>query len=321
MVCKEDVTMGKHLSLIVLLVVAALLWGCTADDSTLSSDRTWKASMMASKLDIQIENLEDSTENAGEGTRSLFVGGQSGKNFIKLWDNSDVVQVYKAGTYVGTLIPDNKGNQYSTLSGTLTGSFAEGDELTLYMPSGELDYTGQDGTVGTMSTYFDFMQTKTKVVSVDGGNVTTESIKFESVQAYLFVRFRDENNKLLHVKQVQIRAKNAKLVAHQTMGGTATYTNQLEINTPVVSSNIDDYPTELYIAIKNDYKKKETYAFTVIGADGKTYKSSASLSATLTVGGLGTTNTAVRCSEVDVQAQTAITPPESDDPDVQQVTL
>jgi hypothetical protein len=276
---------------------------------------------MASKLDIQIENLEDSTDNADDATRSLFVGGQSGTNFIKLWDNSDVVQVYKAGTYVGTLIPDNKGNQFSTLSGTLTGDFAEGDELTLYMPSPNLDYIGQNGNIGTMSSYFDFMQTTAKVASVEDGKVTTDAIKFESVQAYLYVRFKDENNKLLHIKQVQIRAKNAMLVAQKTLDGTTTYTNQLEINTSVVSSQINDYPTEVYIAIKNDYTKKDTYAFTVIGADGKTYKGASTLSAKLAVGGLSSTNSAIRCSEVDVQTQTAITPPESDDPDVQQVTL
>ena len=312
--------MGRYFNLISLLAAAAL-WGCSSADDPPSPDRTWKASLMASKLDIQIENLEDSTDNADDATRSLFVGGQSGTNFIKLWDNSDVVQVYKAGTYVGTLIPDNKGNQFSTLSGTLTGDFAEGDELTLYMPSGDLDYTGQDGTIGTMSSYFDYMQTTAKVASVEDGKVTTDAIKFESVQAYLFVRFRDENNKLLHIKQVQIRAKNAKLVAQKTMDGTTTYTSQLEVNTSVVSSQINDYPTEVYIAIKNDYTKKETYAFTVVGADGKTYKGSSTLSATLKIGGLTLANIPARCSEVDVQPQTAITPPESDEPDVQQVTL
>lgn len=313
--------MSKIINSLFLLIVATL-WGCsTADDSPLSSNRTWNASLMASKLDIQIENLEDSTDNADDATRSLFVGGQSGTNFIKLWDNSDVVQVYKAGTYVGTLIPDNKGNQRSTLSGTLTGDFAVGDELTLYMPSGDLDYTGQDGTIGTMSSYFDYMKTTAKVASVEDGKVTTDAIKFESVQAYLLLRFKDEDGKLLHIKEVQITTKNAKLVTQQPMNGTASYTGTLTIITPHVSNQIDDYPTEVYVAIKNDYTKKETHAFTVIATDGKTYKSISNMSATLTVGGLTIANIAVRCSNPDIQTQTAITPPESDDPDVQQVTL
>lgn len=318
---KEDINMGKFSKFYILLAAVAL-WGCsTADDSPLSSDRTWEASLMASKLDIQIQNLEDSTDNAEETTRSLFVGGQSGTNFIKLWDNSDVVQVYKAGTYVGTLVPDNKGNQRSTLSGTLTGDFAEGDELTLYMPSGDLNYTGQDGTIGTMSSYFDFMKTTAKVASVEDGKVTTDAIKFESVQAYMLLKFKDEDGKLLHIKEVQIMAKNAKLVTQQPMNGTPSYTSTLTIITPHVNSQIDDYPTEVYVAIKNDYTKKETYAFTVIATDGKTYKSISNVSTTLSVGALGTANIAVRCSNPDIQTQTAITPPESDDPDVQQVTL
>lgn len=310
------------LSKSLFLLAAATLWGCSAaDDLPLSSGHVWEASMMASKLDLEIENLEDSTDNSREITRSLFVGGQSGNRFIKLWDNADVAQVYKNGVYVGTLVPDIKGNLYSTLSGTLTGSFAVGDELTLYMPSGDLDYTGQDGTIGTMSSYFDFMKTTTKVASVEGGKVTTEELQFVSIQAYLWLRFRDENNKLLHVKQVRIRAKNAKLVAQKTMNGTATYTNELVINTPLVNSATDDYPTDIYISLLNDYTKKETYAFTVTATDGKIYKSKTNMSATLPIGTLSSSVVAVRCTEPDVQTQTAITPPESDDPDVQQVTL
>lgn len=313
--------MSKFSKTIILLAVVAL-WGCSAaDDMPSSTDRVWNASFVASKLDLEINNLEDSTDGDEESTRSLYVGGQSGNYFIKLWDNSDVVQVYKDGTYVGTLIPNNKGNQFSTLSGTLEGSFTIGDELTLYMPSADLDYTGQDGTIGTMSTYFDYMQTTAKVDSIVDGKVFTNELKFASVQAYFWIRFRDENNKLLHVKEVQLRAKNAKLVAQKSKDGTTTYTNQLVVTTPVVNQQIDDYPTDIYIAVLNDYKKKETYAFTVTASDGKTYKSVSNLSANLPVGSLSGTIIAVRCSSVDVDGQTSITPPESDEPDVQQVTL
>ena len=313
--------MCKFSKIIFLLVVVAL-WGCSAaDDMPLSTDRVWNASFMASKLDIEVSNVEDSTDNTGDFTRSLFVGGQTGTNFIKLWDNSDVAQVYKGGTYVGTLVPDNKGNQFSTLSGTLEGSFAVGDELTLYMPSADLDYTGQDGTIGTMSSYFDYMQTTAKVDSIVDGKVFTNELSFASVQAYLYLRFRDENNKLLHVKEVLVRAAKAKLVAQRLMDGTTTYTNQLVITTPVVHQQIDDYPTDIYVAILNDYTKKDTYAFTVTAADGKVYKTVSNMSGLLPVGQMSYLNAAVRCTNVDVDGQTSITPPESDEPDVQQVTL
>jgi len=306
---------------IILLAVVAL-WGCsTADDPLLSPDRVWDASLVASKLDMKIENIEDLTDDVEESTRSLFVGGQTGSRFSKMWDDYDVAQVYKDGVHVGTLTPDKMGNEYSTLSGTLTGSFAVGDELTLYMPSADLDYTGQDGTIGTMSKYYDYMQASIKVASVDGDKVTTEEASFASVQAYLWVRFRDEDNKILHVKQVQIKTVKGQLVGQKAMGATATYVNPLVINTPLLHQQIDDYPTDIYVAIMNDYTKKDTYAFTVIGADGKTYKAKSNLATTLPVGKLSSAVVAVRCTDPDVQGQTAITPPESDDIDVQQVTL
>lgn len=47
-------------------------------------------------------------------------------------------------TVAGTLTADvSAGNSaYATLTGTLMGTFAVGDELTLYYHSASLDYTG-----------------------------------------------------------------------------------------------------------------------------------------------------------------------------------
>ena len=307
---------------IVMLVMVTALMGCsTADDMPASSKSVWNTSLVASNLEIEIESAENLEDSLIDFTRSLFIGGQSGTNFIKLWDNNDKVLVYKEGESVGTLIPQSKGNQRSALTGTLTGTFAEGDELTLYMPSADLDYMGQDGTIGNMCTYFDFMMTTTKVLSADEGSVVTENVAFSSRQSYLMFKFRDEDDKLLHVTQVIVQAPSGKLVATKSMDGTTTYTNEYVINTPKDHKSVDDYPTDIYIAVLNENTAKEAYSFEVKATNGKTYKSTAPVNAKFSIGKLSTSSHAVYCTTVDVAPQTSITPPESDTPDVSNVTL
>lgn len=305
-----------------LLSVVTVFWGCSSDDEgSTSVNRLWQTSLVASKLGGDIETVEEDNDNNEELTRSLFIGGQTGTRFVKLWDQYDVAQVYKNGVQVGSLTPTSIGNLYSTLTGTLEGSYAIGDELTLYMPSPDLDYTGQDGTIGNMSRYFDFMTATVKVASVEGSTVTTEDLSFQSCQGYLKLVFRDENNLKLHVKQVVVHAANGKLVASKSLDGTTVHTEDLIVNT-VMESSTKDYPSDIYLALLNDEDKKVAYSFTVLATDGKTYKSKTTLSATFKAGGSLTTSVrATTCSTVDMEVQTAITPPESDEPDVQQVTL
>lgn len=305
-----------------ILSVVIAFWGCSSDnEDSSSSDCLWKTSLVASKIGGEIETVEENDSYDDELTRSLFIGGQTGTRFTKLWDQYDVAQVYKDGTNVGTLTPLEIGALKSKLTGTLEGSYQVGDELTLYMPSPDLDYTGQDGTIGNMSRYFDFMMATVKVASVEGSTITTEDLSFKPRQSYLLLKFKDENSLKLHVKQVVIHAANGKLVASQSNGGTPVYTDELIINT-VKESSTEDYPSDIYVALFNDEKKKTSYTVTVLATDGKTYKTKSAMSVYFgSTGSLTTATRATICSTVDVEVQTAITPPESDEPDVQQVTL
>jgi hypothetical protein len=72
------------------------------------------------------------------------------------------------------------------LSGTLTGSFAVNDNLNLYFPSTAyvsgtgvvLDYTGQDGTMATIASKYDY-----SVASVTATTVDNASQSFETTAA------------------------------------------------------------------------------------------------------------------------------------------
>lgn len=312
----------KRFSFSSVMLAVAALWGCsTADDLSSSSERVWSTSFVASKLGIEIEDINNLDDSIGDNTRSLFIGGQTGTRFIKLWDDYDEVKAYKDGVYVGTLKPTETGDKYSTLRGALSGSYSIGDELTLYMPSEDIDYTGQDGTIGNMSRYFDYMMATVNVLSTDGANVTTEEVSFASRQGYLLLKFRDESDKLLHVSQVILRAPSGKLVASRALDGTTVYTDELVINVPKEYKTIDDYQFDIYIAVLNENTAKEAYSFTVTTADGKIYKSKSPMNGKLSIGNMASARHAVFCATVDMEVQTAITPPESEEPDVQQVTL
>lgn len=97
---------------------------------------------------------------------------------------------------VGTLAPTNISNNgtTATLTGTLTGNFAVGDELYLFFPNFQSKYTNQNGTLEKIATDYDYCVGQLKVTSVGDGKITggalpdgNGDIVFEAMQA--IVRF------------------------------------------------------------------------------------------------------------------------------------
>jgi hypothetical protein len=131
----------------------------------------------------------------------------------------------------------------------------------------------------------------------------------------------DENRKFLHVKQVIITAASGMFVAERTMDGTTTYTSTLTINTKLESTNIQDYPADVWITMLNDYPGKDQLTYTIKTTDDKIWKGK-SIHSFQTVPGYFTTNRRMFiCSTVDVTSETSITPPDSDEPEVNDLTL
>lgn len=301
-------------SLLLFVVTAGLMACSTTDDEKDLECREWNLATAAIKIVGGVDYLEDSDE---AGTRSLFWGGQTGNRFISLWDVYDVAQVYDGGSLVGTLVPDETGLETTTLSGTLTGSFSTGKVLTLYMPSPNLNYEGQNGSFGNMARYYDFVSTTVAVASVSGSSIKTDPLTFSSLQAYMLLKFRDENNSLLQVKKLTIAAESGKIVLTKSLlGGETTYTSNLVINTVKEASSVNDYPTDVYVSILNEYPSADNYTFIVEAQDGNTYKSKTPWNRKFNNGEFVIARRATVCATVDVEMSTGITPPVSDDADV-----
>ena len=307
------------------LTVVATVLGCSTDSDFDNQTSTLYVSSLATKAGGEVDYFGDLSEEDDLSTRGLFIGGQTGNRFVMLWDTKDVAQVYVNNNYLGNISP--KSGSTGTISAALTGTLnssvpiAVGDELKLYLPSPELDYRGQNGSMADMCTNFDFRTATAKVASVDGNSITTEEITFNSLQTYFMFKFKDENDQLLHVKQLVVNSESGKIVETKSADGTTTYTNELVIICGKDHSSVDDYAQEVYFVILNESGKKDSYTFTVTASDGKIYKGSSALSYQAKAGKFASARRSTYCATVDVDAQTAITPPESEDPDVQQVTL
>lgn len=305
-----------------LLVVTTLISCSTSDDVSPSGKRVYVFSAIGERDSIPVLEVagENDTPDVAPQTRALFIGGSAGNNYIFLWDKSDMAKVYKDNAHVGTLTPVSKGDQHSELTGELTGDFSVGDELLVCTPSADMNFIGQDGTLGTLSTKYCHMSTNVKVKSVQDGKVTTEPLIFSNRHAYGAFKFKsDQDSVFLHVKQLTIHVNSGLLVASRTADGTTTHVSDLVINLPKESKS-NDYPNIVYVAILNDYTGKDTYSFTVVDKNDKTYIGQ-SINALLSRGVVTTANRFAACTTVDVGTQTSIMPPEGDDPDVKDVTL
>ena len=284
-----------------MLAIAAAFSGCSQDEEYVNTNtsQTYQASVFVSKGDIT-EVIES---EGAPGTRAVFVGGNTNR-FATLWDKDDVVQVYKDGNNVGSLSLNDAANEKyqgtkdAYLTGTLTGNFAVGDNLELYLPAKARSYMNQDGTINGLSANFSYQKQTVQVDEVSGsGEQKTIKLKKANMdhrQAYMRLRLRDNNDKLLHPSQVTISTTSGsanQLVAEVGEDGTTmTYADGgIVINTVEVNH---EYPGEIFVALLdggyNESTHKlggATYHITAI-VDGIAYTANSDFTWTFTNGAL-----------------------------------
>lgn len=240
-----------------MMMAAMMMAACSNDDvagtmgNNTQQSRSWQVSI-----------------NAGPaaGTRAISVGGNNGQTLYTNWDANDAVEVVKDGASVGTLNADvSEGNSaYATLTGTLTGTFSVGDEVTLYYHTAALDYTGQVGTIAGVSTNKSYLTATSTVKSVDGsgGFLSMSDAAFSSMQAYLDLSFSDGTNPI-SISSLDIWADGGKLVKTKALNGTTTYATETEPLTITPASATDKF----FIALRdengaaNDYHFKATTTY------------------------------------------------------------
>ena len=131
------------------------------------------------------------------------------------WAAGEQVTVYnvtKSTELTGNLTALSDGAS-TTLSGTLTGSVAVDDVLTLKFLSP--DYASQTGTLDYIAANCDYATASVTVSSIDGNNITTSSASFTNQQA--IVKFTLKDNAKVNDNDLSA----TQLVV--TANGTAAY--------------------------------------------------------------------------------------------------
>ena len=231
-----------------LFAAVLALSACNKEEDTLANSgeaRTWKVTI----------NASPATE-----TRAISIGGNDGHTLFYNWNNADAVEVVKAGISVGSLSADvSAGNSaYATLDGTLTGTFAVDDAVTLYYHTADLDYTGQVGTLAGVSTSKSYLEATSTVKSVDGsgGFLAMSDAAFSPMQAYLDLTFTGGGNPI-NVSSLKIWADGGKLVKTKAIDGTTVYATEADplVVTPATPTS------KLFLALRDENGAANNYHF------------------------------------------------------------
>ena len=216
----------RLLGLLLPLVTAATLAGCSSDSDTPSvQPQVWKVSIPSG-----------TAEDDALATRAQL--SVNGSVMSAAWQTTDNIPVYRNGTSVGTLKPATA-TASATLTGTLTGTFAKDNVLTLYWPNNSPDYTTQAGMLASISAK-DYMQAEVTVNSVDlsNGILGTTRASFSHRQSFTKFTFSIAVN---------------KVVISATGMSTITVT--------AASGNVTDF----YVALPLEGSKEYSFACTTSG--------------------------------------------------------
>ena len=238
-----------------MLAAAAMFTGCSEVDEFFTPDtsKTYEASVEAS-----LESVQGIESNEQLSTRAMFIGGNDGNRFANVWDEGDKVLVYQGTTKVGTWsLDDDNNKQYqgtkdAYLSGTLTGTFAVGDQVTLYVTKDDncvlRDYTGQDGTIGKLSRNYTYRNRTVSITDITGTKIQLDKANMYHSQAYNRYFLTDQEGNRLHIQQLIVSATGDNgIITSVADDGTETY-GDLIVNTEI---NRGEYPGEIYVAILN----------------------------------------------------------------------
>ena len=161
------------LSMAVLLMAsAAVFTACSSDDNTIDQ----QPANPTGKYTMTVQ----ATKGDAATTRALSLGRNDAdtKNVLNAtWDANEVVLVYQNGSQIGTLYSAASTTSATTLTGELDSAPDAGQDLTLYFHTNATpSYAGQDGTLATIASTYDFCAPATITAgnfTVSGNTVST----------------------------------------------------------------------------------------------------------------------------------------------------
>ena len=222
---------------IILMSAAALTVSCGQEIPESISDEqgelTYTLSVEASKVESPV-------------TRALALTTNSEDKHVlnSFWETTDVISVRRGDHVLGTLSPKTSGST-AILTGTITGELKQGYSLYLSWPGdgSHFDYTGQDGTLETIASRYDYIYGETSVISVENGNISCNPVTFSSSQAIVKFILKDGAGKPLYPNRLVLSASYGSNSMLYTSSGNL---GQLAVDIDQSNGSTN----EIYVAIR-----------------------------------------------------------------------
>lgn len=249
-------------TLAALLMAGAALAACSGDDNIVEEQPANPAQHTYTMT------IEATKGGDAATTRAL---APDGNTLNATWETSNEVKAYnytQSSAFTGSLKPQSDGAS-ATLTGSLTGSVAEGDIVNLYWPSVNADYTGQDGTLATIAQRYDYTTGVAKVTSFDGTTIGAEDsshggpVLFTNSQAIVkFTLIDKATGSPINATQLTIDAKyngESRLIQSKTYPNTYTL-GPITINRTSSADNV------VYAALP--FSSQANFTFALTATDG-----------------------------------------------------
>ena len=203
----------KNLSLAALLMAGAAFAACSSSDDSIDEIQQ-PANQTGPKtytLTIKASMGESALTRAlyyDEGTKTLTPAWATGeKIYVFNGTKTEALGGYLEATGSGATV---------TLGGEVTGTVEAGDELYLRFPQLDEDYTGQDGTLATIASTYDYALGVATVTDVSSGKITAENydmggpVEFDSQQAIVkFTLLNKDDHPNFNATSLTINARDA----------------------------------------------------------------------------------------------------------------
>ncbi len=208
----------------------------------------------------------------GTGTKALAEDPDT-RNLIATFETTDKIFVYnktKKTMDSSPLHPDRDGASV-TLTGTLAGSYEEGDELVLCYNSGStgiFNYKDQEGTLPTVA---DYAKAEINITAEDVSDKTiTGAAAFVNTQCIFGFNFTDGTYRV-PVKALEVKTDGNKLVTRYGLWQNYLNPNPYQYYGGITIVADDPLSGAVYVALRNDNEGDDTYHFLVNDGAGHLY--------------------------------------------------
>lgn len=215
----------------------------------------------------------DASSAEGGSTRALVLGED--KKLYTFWTENDPVKALSGTTEAGTLtasIPDATNMTQAKLIGTLTGTFAVNDVLTLWYPDYNMTYDGQTGTLAAISAANTFLTAQSQVTEVDATNgvLKMSNANFSHLQSFLNLTFTDTENAPLYITKLEVWTDGGKLVKSKVFSTTtfASSSSPLVVNTTPATN-------QFFLSLRDEQGAQNKFHFFATTSGGAFYAGTA----------------------------------------------